>query len=160
MTFIQFPSPLAFFNTKISISGKTLVSPLTPASRELMTSGSIDVEKQSPKPLPYSVVNSNNILSADATKEERKPRSRIGRYLLSEVNTSWTDITLIICGFVSGLVDGLSFTYWNSFSDMQTGTPLIQHLYGISRCEKDKAKRRSIFTNISHQGTSSGPPSQ
>lgn len=133
MTFIQFPYPLVFFSTKKgSTSGKTLIPPpSTPASRELMTPGSVDVEKQSQPPLPYSVVNSNNILIADATEEECKPRSGIGRYLLSEINTSWTDITLIICGFVSGLVDGLSFTYWNSFSDMQTGTSLIQHLYGI-----------------------------
>ena len=134
MTFIQSPSPLVSFSTKKdSISGKTLFSPSTPASRELVTPGSVDVEKQSQPPLPYPVVNSNNISIADATREECKPRSAIGRYLLSEINTSWTDITLIICGFISGLVDGLSFTYWNSFSDMQTGTSLIQHLYWISR---------------------------
>lgn len=134
MTFIQSPSPLVSFSTKKdSISGKTLFSPSTPASRELVAPGSVDMEKQSQPPLPYSVVNSNNISIADATREECKPRSAIGRYLLSEINTSWTDITLIICGFISGLVDGLSFTYWNSFSDMQTGTSLIQHLYGISR---------------------------
>ena len=134
MAFIQLPSPLVSFSTKKdSISGKTLFSPSTPASRELVTPGSVDVEKQSQPPLPYPVVNSNNISIADATREECKPRSAIGRYLLSEINTSWTDITLIICGFISGLVDGLSFTYWNSFSDMQTGTSLIQHLYWISR---------------------------
>lgn len=124
MTSIQISSPLAFFNNKkASISGKTLFSPpLTPASRELMTPVSVDVEKQSQMPLPYPVINSNNISITNATREECKSRSRIGRYLLSEINTSWTDITLIICGFISGLVDGLSFTYWNSFSDMQTGT--------------------------------------
>lgn len=135
MTFLQFPRSLTFLNNKkFSISKKTLFSPTsTPASREFMTLGSIDVEKQIQTPLPYSVANSNNISIADAVREERKSRSGIGRYLLSEINTSWTDITLIICGFVSGLVDGLSFTYWNSFSDMQTGTSLTPQGYGISR---------------------------
>ena len=150
MTFIQFPSPLAFFNNKkLSISGKTLFSPpSTPACREFMTPGSIDVEKQFQTPLPYCAVNSNNVSIANATREECKPRSRFGRYLLSEIITSWTDIILIICGFVSGLVDGLSFTYWNSFSDMQTGTPLIQHLWDIKTLErwsKSKSKRRNFF---------------
>ena len=43
------------------------------------------------------------------------------RYLASDVNTKRADIVLVICGFVSGLVDGVSFTAWGSFASMQTG---------------------------------------
>jgi hypothetical protein len=44
------------------------------------------------------------------------------RYLASDINTKHADIVLIICGFVSGLVDGVSFTAWGSFASMQTGS--------------------------------------
>ncbi|KAJ5769737.1 uncharacterized protein N7511_001788 [Penicillium nucicola] len=40
-------------------------------------------------------------------------------------NTKHTDIVLIICGFVGGLVDGLSFNAWGSFSSMQTGNTVF-----------------------------------
>lgn len=43
------------------------------------------------------------------------------RYLASDINTKRADIVLIICSFVSGLVDGMSFTAWGSFASMQTG---------------------------------------
>lgn len=45
----------------------------------------------------------------------------MSRYFQAGINTEWTDMLLIICGFVSGLVDGLSFNAWGSFSSMQTG---------------------------------------
>lgn len=48
-------------------------------------------------------------------------REALSRYLQAGINTEWTDVLLIICGFVSGLVDGLSFNAWGSFSSMQTG---------------------------------------
>jgi len=47
--------------------------------------------------------------------------SQISQYLLVELDSRRADITLIVCGFVSGLVDGLSFNAWGSFSSMQTG---------------------------------------
>lgn len=47
--------------------------------------------------------------------------SSTSRYFLANINTGWTDMLLIICGFVSGLVDGLSFNAWGNFSSMQTG---------------------------------------
>lgn len=43
------------------------------------------------------------------------------QYLASDINTKRADIILIICAFVSGLVDGVSFTAWGSFASMQTG---------------------------------------
>jgi uncharacterized membrane protein YoaK (UPF0700 family) len=40
-----------------------------------------------------------------------------------KIDPHYTDIFLVMCGFVSGLVDGLSFNAWGSFSSMQTGKP-------------------------------------
>lgn len=48
--------------------------------------------------------------------------SQLWKYLLVELDPRRADIVLIICGFVSGLVDGLSFNAWGSFSSMQTGS--------------------------------------
>lgn len=45
----------------------------------------------------------------------------LSRYMGMELDTSHADIVLIVCGFVAGLVDGLSFNAWGSFSSMQTG---------------------------------------
>jgi hypothetical protein len=47
--------------------------------------------------------------------------SKLSQYLFTELNPRRADIILIICGFVGGLVDGLSFNAWGSFSSMQTG---------------------------------------
>lgn len=47
--------------------------------------------------------------------------SKLSQYFFTELNPKRADIILIICGFVGGLVDGLSFNAWGSFSSMQTG---------------------------------------
>ncbi|EEA26454.1 hypothetical protein TMatcc_005275 [Talaromyces marneffei ATCC 18224] len=47
------------------------------------------------------------------------------QYLASDINTKRADIILIICAFVSGLVDGVSFTAWGSFASMQTGNSVF-----------------------------------
>lgn len=47
--------------------------------------------------------------------------SSLVRHFRTNIDTTHTDIVLIICGFVSGLVDGLSFNAWGSFASMQTG---------------------------------------
>jgi hypothetical protein len=59
-------------------------------------------------------------LSGNQT-EDNTVRSTISRHFRADVDTTYTDIPLIICGFVGGLVDGLSFNAWGSFSSMQTG---------------------------------------
>lgn len=53
--------------------------------------------------------------------EDNTVRSTISRHFRADIDTTHTDIPLIICGFVGGLVDGLSFNAWGSFSSMQTG---------------------------------------
>lgn len=51
-------------------------------------------------------------------------REVMSQYCQAGINTEWTDVLLIISGFVSGLVDGLSFNSWGSFSSMQTGASI------------------------------------
>lgn len=60
--------------------------------------------------------------ASSATGDGYNPSSpKISRYFFTELNPRGADIILIICGFVGGLVDGLSFNAWGSFSSMQTG---------------------------------------
>ncbi|ODM20830.1 hypothetical protein SI65_03883 [Aspergillus cristatus] len=61
----------------------------------------------------------------DTTSPEFSLRGSISRYFLAEINTKWTDGLLIVCCFVSGLVDGLSFDAWGSFSSMQSGNSVF-----------------------------------
>ncbi|KAL4773764.1 hypothetical protein BDW60DRAFT_221714 [Aspergillus nidulans var. acristatus] len=58
-----------------------------------------------------------------ATVSDEEPvswQSSFSRHMKCNVDTHHTDIFLVMCGFVSGLVDGLSFNAWGSFSSMQT----------------------------------------
>ncbi|KAL5002432.1 hypothetical protein BDV10DRAFT_120811 [Aspergillus recurvatus] len=52
-------------------------------------------------------------------------QSSFSRHMKCNVSTHRTDIFLVMCGFVSGLVDGLSFNAWGSFSSMQTGNTVF-----------------------------------
>lgn len=79
----------------------------------------------------WSVRGSKNVSlsggnQAIISDDSSLPQS-MSRYFQAGINTGWTDVLLIICGFVSGLVDGLSFNAWGSFSSMQTG------LYSINK---------------------------
>lgn len=73
--------------------------------------------------LPYSLTGDTNVSVVEPSDANEKiyHQSGLRRYMFFNIDRSWTDLILILCGFVSGLVDGLSFTFWNSFSDMQTG---------------------------------------
>lgn len=82
---------------------------------------SYDVEMQIHTP---ALTGSTTVSIAEPPNlAENSYQSRLRRYLLSDIDKKWTDVLLIVCGFISGLVDGLSFNYWWSFSDMQTGMP-------------------------------------
>ncbi|GAQ04691.1 hypothetical protein ALT_2012 [Aspergillus lentulus] len=52
-------------------------------------------------------------------------RSTLIRHFAADINTKYTDLLLIVCGFVSGLVDGLCFNAWGSFASMQTGNTVF-----------------------------------
>lgn len=43
-------------------------------------------------------------------------------YLNGEIDTTRTDTILIVCAFVSGLIDSVCFNAWGSFACMQSGT--------------------------------------
>lgn len=140
---VQFPRVAALSKPTISEQGLSTPDQTPPASRGILTPGavSVDMEKQTHTATPYSLAGSTNVSLADAKEEERGRRTGLGRYLLSEIDPSWTDVILVICGFISGLVDGLSFTYWKSFSDMQTGMSHYPHLLWERKKEKKETKQ-------------------
>lgn len=71
----------------------------------------------------WSSGNSTNVsLSVNQPMKGGGLYANLARHFQAEIDTRYADIVLIVCGFVSGLVDGLSFNAWGSFSSMQTGT--------------------------------------
>ncbi|KAJ5637445.1 hypothetical protein N7490_007324 [Penicillium lividum] len=66
----------------------------------------------------------------DTTEKPSLP-FRISQYFITELDPRRADVILIICGFVGGLVDGISFNAWGSFSSMQTGNTVFLAL-GVS----------------------------
>ncbi|KAF7156490.1 hypothetical protein CNMCM5623_010160 [Aspergillus felis] len=62
---------------------------------------------------------------ADEVSDSEGIRSTLIRHFAADINTRYTDLLLIVCGFVSGLVDGLSFNAWGSFASMQTGNTVF-----------------------------------
>ncbi|KAL4923499.1 YoaK family protein [Aspergillus undulatus] len=58
-------------------------------------------------------------------------QSSLARHMKTNIDPRYTDIFLVLCGFVGGLVDGLSFNAWGSFSSMQTGNTVFIAL-GVS----------------------------
>lgn len=74
----------------------------------------------------WSVGGSTNVSLAGnlTTLSDEEPttwQSSLSRHMRCNIDPHYADIFLIMCGFVSGLVDGLSFNAWGSFSSMQTG---------------------------------------
>jgi hypothetical protein len=70
---------------------------------------------------PTDQISTDETLSQKQGTLARIKDKDLVRYLASDINTKGADIVLMICGFVSGLVDGVSFTAWGSFASMQTG---------------------------------------
>ena len=69
----------------------------------------------------WSSGNSTNVSLSVNPREETLYRT-ITRHFKADIDKKYADLMLIVCGFVGGLVDGLSFNAWGSFSSMQTGT--------------------------------------
>lgn len=120
-----------------------------PGVREIFRE-SDDVENQIRLPYSLSGITNASVVEPANAKREGHHRASLKRYLLFNIDTRWTDVILVLCGFVSGLVDGLSFAYWKSFSDMQTGMPLNKHYHG------DQSTSNESF--LIKQETSFGQP--
>ncbi len=80
----------------------------------------------------------SNNLNADEAVDEEMPLlpehssptkapvtliSRCRRHLRADVSRDWADVVLVLCYFITGLLDSASISYWGSFVSMQTGTP-------------------------------------
>lgn len=55
------------------------------------------------------------------TSKPRSLASRWRKYLVADVNRDWADVILILCYFITGLLDSSSISVWGSFVSMQTG---------------------------------------
>lgn len=82
-----------------------------------------DMELHLPRPLTGDTEVSD-AESIDTLKRKSRHQPSVKEYLLSDVETQWADIPLIVCCYVGGIVDGLSYNSWGSFTNMQTGMSL------------------------------------
>lgn len=80
-----------------------------------------DVERQTPKALPFIKSPELSSTKCHAFDRDLPFRHALGDYFLSEIDTTWSDLPLIACGYVSGLIDALSYNAWGNFSNMHTG---------------------------------------
>ncbi|RAL02848.1 YoaK family protein [Aspergillus ibericus CBS 121593] len=78
----------------------------------------------------WSSGNSTNV-SISANPESLS--GRVIQHFKEDIDKKYADVMLIICGFVGGLVDGLSFNAWGSFSSMQTGNTVFLALGASSQ---------------------------
>lgn len=117
------PSPSGYIEPVIT-------APQAPDSRSIsqneLTTASFRLERPNEEikytPGMWSSGGSTAVsVSGNETPEDNTVCSTISRHFRADIDTTHTDIPLIICGFVGGLVDGLSFNAWGSFSSMQTG---------------------------------------
>ncbi|OJJ30913.1 hypothetical protein ASPWEDRAFT_119845 [Aspergillus wentii DTO 134E9] len=85
-----------------------------------------DEERQLYTPRPLTGNTEVSTAETCVTEKEQLPARRgfVG-YLSSEIDTKWSDIPLIVCCYVGGLIDGLSYNYWGNFSNMQTGNTIF-----------------------------------
>ncbi|OGE47607.1 hypothetical protein PENARI_c040G03722 [Penicillium arizonense] len=90
-----------------------------------------DVERQTPKPLSFTKSLELSSIKCHAFGRDLRFRHALGDYLLSEIDATWSDLPLMGCGYVSGLIDGLSYNAWGNFSNMHTGNTIFVAL-GVS----------------------------
>ena len=58
--------------------------------------------------------------------------SRWKQHFTTDVDPVWADLLLILCFFISGIVDSVAFDVWACFASMQTGMypPYTSYLRG------------------------------
>ncbi|KAK5064993.1 hypothetical protein LTR84_000828 [Exophiala bonariae] len=114
---------------------------------------SLDLEKaESPGLSPLQRVDSSRTLtnstfptpqqSRDPSVERQKRRRptmgghlkspsvvvKSQRYLYQDLDTSYMGLVVIVCFFISGLIDSVAFNSWNCFVQMQTGNTVFAAL--------------------------------
>ncbi|PGG98107.1 hypothetical protein AJ79_02523 [Helicocarpus griseus UAMH5409] len=57
--------------------------------------------------------------------------ARLFYHLKEDVDPTWSDMLLVVCSFISGVIDSLAFNAWGSFANMQTGNTVFLAL-GVS----------------------------
>ena len=53
---------------------------------------------------------------------EASLRSRLSLYMNDQIDATRADTILIVCAFISGMVDSVCYNAWGSFACMQSGT--------------------------------------
>ena len=51
----------------------------------------------------------------------RSPKAGWRKSMTADIRRDWTDLVLLICYIVTGLLDSASISTWGSFVSMQTG---------------------------------------
>lgn len=59
--------------------------------------------------------------NGDEVAKKRPLLHRCGRHLTVHISRDWADCVLILCYFITGLLDSASISVWGSFVSMQTG---------------------------------------
>ncbi|EFQ99531.1 hypothetical protein MGYG_02543 [Nannizzia gypsea CBS 118893] len=99
-----------------------------------------DVERalQSPpaRVRPGPIPSGNSSLTmvtgwADDVEASSRSEGGIVRHFKRDINTAGTEILLIACAFISGVIDSAAFNAWGSFANMQTGNVVFLAL-GVS----------------------------
>ncbi|KAJ5111630.1 hypothetical protein N7532_002165 [Penicillium argentinense] len=90
-----------------------------------------DIERQAPKGPPFTKRPESSNIKCHAFSRDLPLRHTLRDYFLSEIDTTWSDLPLIGCGYVSGLIDALSYNAWGNFSNMHTGNTIFIAL-GVS----------------------------
>ncbi|KAJ4515820.1 hypothetical protein HRR81_001436 [Exophiala dermatitidis] len=70
----------------------------------------------------------SHIEVALGTMSSEKSRGTVQRYLYQELDASYMSFVIILCFFISGLIDSVAFNSWNCFVDMQTGNTVFAAL--------------------------------
>ncbi|KAF4125000.1 Protein of unknown function (DUF1275) [Geosmithia morbida] len=74
--------------------------------------------------------------------------SRLGRSMHAEVDRSWADLVLLLCYFVTGLLDSSSTQVWGAFVSMQTGNSVYVGL-GLASLAHPPASSRLWRSGVS-----------
>jgi hypothetical protein len=70
----------------------------------------------------------SSMTAVDPFEEDLSFRQRVSRHFAEDVDTRWTDLLLIVCSLISGMLDSAAFNAWGSFASMQTGISLSECL--------------------------------